>query len=63
MNRKPLSVVERLLVKLIIIQFICLVFSQCLLKQEELTGYLNKTIVYEGVSGQELINIVETLDQ
>jgi hypothetical protein len=63
MKKKSLSFVERLLVKIIIIQFICLIFSQVLLKHEDLRGYLNKTIVYEGVSGQELINIVETLDQ
>jgi len=44
--------IERVIIKLIIIQFICLVCSQFLLTNPKIATYLTKIQLYEGVSKQ-----------
>jgi len=44
--------IERLIIKLIIIQFICLVCSQFLLTWPKIAMYLTKIQLYEGVTKQ-----------
>ncbi|WP_347549827.1 DUF5359 family protein [Pseudalkalibacillus hwajinpoensis] len=41
--------VERLILKLIVIQFTFLIISQALLTQDHFRIYLSKTLYYEGV--------------
>jgi hypothetical protein len=51
---------ERILIKLIIMQFIFLLLSQALLTQETAARYLSKVVYYEGVTKGVLTNILET---
>lgn len=47
--------VERLLIKLVVIQFAFLLIAQTLLTQDSVRIYLSKTLYYEGViNGQQM---------
>ncbi|WP_377888773.1 DUF5359 family protein [Alkalihalobacillus sp. R86527] len=47
--------VERLLIKLVVIQFAFLLIAQALLTQDSFRIYLSKTLYYEGVvNGQQM---------
>jgi hypothetical protein len=53
--------VERIIIKLAIIQFIFLLLSQALLTKQEIAQYLSKVVYYEGVTRGYVTNILETL--
>jgi hypothetical protein len=55
--------VEGIIIKLIIIQFLCLLIAQWILQNEELATHFNKSIYFEGVVNGSYTNAVETLDQ
>lgn len=54
---------EGIIIKLIIIQFICMIIAQWILQNENLAMHFNKSIYYEGVVNGEHSKAVETLDQ
>lgn len=59
--KKVVIFVEGWLIKLIIIQFICLIIGQFLMQYHSLTPYLNKTIRDEGVVKQTPTPAIETM--
>jgi hypothetical protein len=54
---------ERILVKLVVVQFICLVIAQVVMTNHQLSPYLSKVIEYEGVTKDSFSKVVETFDQ
>ncbi|MBM7661225.1 hypothetical protein JOC85_001997 [Bacillus mesophilus] len=55
--------VERIIVKLVVIQIICLVIAQFIMTNHQLSPYLSKVIEYEGVTKDSYSKVVETFDQ
>ncbi|MCH1624767.1 DUF5359 family protein [Ferdinandcohnia quinoae] len=55
--------VERILVKLAIIQLIFLLLAQFLLLYSPLTPYITRMIEYEGVNQSKSTEIIETFHQ
>jgi hypothetical protein len=53
--------IERILLKLVIIQCIFLFIAQCLLLYTPFAPYLGKIYEYEGVSKQEKTKTIETI--
>ncbi|KPB06688.1 YpfB family protein [Bacillus sp. CHD6a] len=55
--------VERIIIKLIVIQLIFLICAQGLLLYTESAPFLSKVIQYEGVGGMKIVEHIETFDQ
>lgn len=55
--------IEKWLIKLIIIQFICLIIGQVLVQHHNLAPYVNKTIKEEGVVKNTTQTATETMEQ
>lgn len=53
---------ERLLIKVIVFQFICLLFFQLLLSSENRIFELTKLSKYEGVNNNNYTKIIETFN-
>lgn len=53
--------IERILIKLLIIQFFILLFVQCVVLQSEFAPYVTKVSYYEGVVKESLPELMETL--
>ena len=58
-----MKTVERLLMKLALLQLIFLLIVQALHAQEPIEPHLNKTFLYEGVMNQKEDRVVETIDR
>jgi hypothetical protein len=54
---------ERILVKLVVIQLICLVVAQIIMMNNQISPFLSKVIQYEGVTKDSFTKVVETFDQ
>ncbi|WP_417899991.1 YpfB family protein [Bacillus haimaensis] len=54
---------EGIIVKLLIIQLVCLVVAQALILYTEVSPFLTKVVQYEGVDGMEIMEHIETFDQ
>ncbi|WP_027408603.1 YpfB family protein [Anoxybacteroides tepidamans] len=52
--------IERILLKIVIVQFLFLLLAQCLLLYTPLAPYVNKVYEYEGVTKQEKTKTIET---
>ncbi|MFX3624755.1 MAG: DUF5359 family protein [Ectobacillus sp.] len=52
--------VERILIKLAIIQLLFLLLGQALLTQEHFARHLSKVVYYEGVTKGVVTNVLET---
>jgi hypothetical protein len=55
--------IERILIKLAIIQFIFLLIAQSVLLYSDYGSYFSKIIQYEGVTKNNFSKIIETFDQ
>ncbi|WP_310877800.1 YpfB family protein [Priestia megaterium] len=55
--------IERILIKLVVIQFVFLIIAQCILLSSSHSTYFSKVIQYEGVSTNNFNKIIETFDQ
>ncbi len=55
--------VERILIKLIVIQFIALVCAQLLLQDAAVQPYLSRVVQYEGVNKITITEWLETFSQ
>ncbi|MBM7701703.1 YpfB family protein [Metabacillus iocasae] len=55
--------IERILVKLVIIQFAFLIIAQAILLTSNHSTYFSKVIQYEGVAKNNFNKIIETFDQ
>jgi hypothetical protein len=55
--------IERILVKLVFIQLICLLLAQIMMMNHQLSPFLSKVIQYEGVTKDSYSKVVETFDQ
>ncbi|WP_456278522.1 YpfB family protein [Bacillus sp. AK128] len=55
--------IERVLVKLVVVQIICLVIAQVIMTNHQLSPYLSKVVEYEGVTKDSYSKVVETFDQ
>lgn len=51
---------ERILIKLIVIQFIALVFAQFLIQQPSIQPYFSRMVQYEGVNKITITEWLET---
>ncbi|WP_319830036.1 MULTISPECIES: DUF5359 family protein [Bacillus] len=58
-----LKKVENIIIKLIIIQFVCLLFAQGMTLYTNAAPYMSKVVHYEGVNGQTIQQYIETFDQ
>ncbi|CAG9623513.1 DUF5359 family protein [Sutcliffiella rhizosphaerae] len=58
-----MKTLERIIIKLIIIQLLCLVCAQGILLYTDAGSLLSKVIQYEGVGGMKIIEHIETFDQ
>lgn len=54
---------ERILIKLIIIQFVALVCAQLLIQQSTFQPYLSRVVQYEGVNKLTITEWLETFSQ
>ncbi|KMJ59777.1 hypothetical protein AB685_02625 [Bacillus sp. LL01] len=54
---------ERIIIKLIVIQLICMICAQGLLLYTDAAPFLSKVIQYEGVGGMKIMEHIETFDQ
>jgi hypothetical protein len=54
---------ERIIVKLVVIQIIFLLIAQFIMTNNQLSPYLSKVIEYEGVTKDSYSKVVETFDQ
>ncbi|WP_198025718.1 YpfB family protein [Bacillus sp. J37] len=55
--------VERILIKLIVIQFIALVCAQLLIQNSQVQPYLSRVVQYEGVNKITITEWLETFSQ
>lgn len=55
--------VERLMIKLIICQFIFMIIAQWILYDTDLKTYLNRVYQYEGIHKGQVGETVETIDR
>lgn len=55
--------IERILLKVVIIQFICLVLAQVVMMNQHISPFLSKVIHYEGVTKDTYTRVIETFDQ
>ncbi|WP_246942238.1 YpfB family protein [Bacillus pinisoli] len=55
--------IERILIKIVFIQIICLVAAQVMMTNHQISPYLSKVIQYEGVTKDSYSKVVETFDQ
>lgn len=55
--------IERILVKLVVIQFICLVLAQIIMMNQDISPFLSKVVQYEGVTKDSFSKVIETFDQ
>ncbi|WP_175639716.1 YpfB family protein [Metabacillus schmidteae] len=55
--------VERILIKLIVIQFIALVCAQLLIQNSHVQPYLSRVVQYEGVNKMTITEWLETFSQ
>lgn len=58
-----MKVFERLLLKVIILQFIFLIIAQLMVLHTSVAPYVSKISYYEGVVKQKLPEVIETLQQ
>ncbi|QNF30695.1 MULTISPECIES: YpfB family protein [Metabacillus] len=54
---------ERILIKLIVIQFVALVCAQLLIQQSTIQPYLSRVVQYEGVNKITITEWLETFSQ
>lgn len=54
---------ERILIKLIVIQFVALVCAQLLIQQSAIQPYLSRVVQYEGVNKITITEWLETFSQ
>ncbi|MBO1513883.1 YpfB family protein [Metabacillus bambusae] len=54
---------ERILIKLIVIQFVALVCAQLLIQQSTIQPYLSRVVQYEGVNKITVTEWLETFSQ
>jgi hypothetical protein len=54
---------EVIIIKLILIQLVCLVSAQAVLLYTGAAPFLSKVVQYEGVGGMKIIEHIETFDQ
>ncbi len=54
---------DRILLKLIVIQFVILVFTQLLIQQKSIQPYLSRVVQYEGVNKLTITEWLETFSQ
>ncbi len=55
--------IERILVKVIVIQFICLLIAQVVMTNNKISPLLSKVIHYEGVTKDTYTKVIETFDR
>ncbi|MFZ3588628.1 YpfB family protein [Bacillus sp. DJP31] len=55
--------IERILMKVVVIQIICLVIAQVIMMNHQLSPFLSKVIQYEGVTKDTYTKVVETFDR
>ncbi|MFC0271580.1 YpfB family protein [Metabacillus herbersteinensis] len=53
---------ERILIKLVVIQFILLVCSQVLIQQPQIQPYISRVVQYEGVNKITITEWIETFN-
>lgn len=53
---------ERILIKLVVIQFIALVCSQVLIQQPQIQPYISRVVHYEGVNKITITEWIETFN-
>jgi hypothetical protein len=58
-----MKAIERILIKLAIIQFIFLCIAQSLILYSDYASYFSKIVQYEGVVKNNFSKIIETFDQ
>ncbi|MCP8968737.1 DUF5359 family protein [Ectobacillus ponti] len=51
---------ERILLKILMIQLLCLLAAQALLTQERVAQYMSKVVYYEGVTKESVTRVLET---
>ncbi|WP_170289306.1 YpfB family protein [Metabacillus lacus] len=54
---------EKLLIKIIAVQLVCLIIVQILIQQEAVSPYLSKVVQYEGVNKMTVTEWLETFKQ
>jgi hypothetical protein len=54
---------ERILIKLIVIQFVALVCAQLLIQQSSIQPYISRVVQYEGVNKITITEWLETFSQ
>lgn len=54
--------IEKILIKLTVIQFLFLLIGQSLLLNKQVSPFISKTILAEGVFLENFIRVMETLD-
>ena len=55
--------VERILIKLLLVQLLSLLIAQGLLLHSQVSPYLTKIVDYEGVAKNNFTKVIETFDQ
>ncbi|WP_017755604.1 YpfB family protein [Calidifontibacillus oryziterrae] len=58
-----MRIIEKYILRFIVLHFILLIISQWLLSYQSLAPYLNKIIYYEGVMKDQYTEIVETMNR
>ncbi|PFK47437.1 hypothetical protein COI93_02065 [Bacillus cereus] len=51
--------IEGVLIRILLVQFICLCIIQLLFTQESTVRYLSKIVYYEGVTGQYITDVLQ----
>ncbi|PFO83086.1 DUF5359 family protein [Bacillus cereus] len=51
--------IEGVLIRILLVQFICLFIIQLLFTQESTVRYLSKIVYYEGVTGQDITDVLQ----
>ncbi|EEL51462.1 hypothetical protein bcere0022_12310 [Bacillus cereus Rock3-44] len=54
-----LKKIEGVLIRILLVQFICLCIIQLLFTQESTVRYLSKIVYYEGVTGQDITDVLQ----
>lgn len=59
---RPMKKIERIIIKLVIIQFVYLIIAQWLIAHDSLQPVLNKLVIYEGVMKGQATQVIRTID-
>ena len=54
-----LKKIEGVLIRILLVQFICLCIIQLLFMKESTVRYLSKIVYYEGVTGQDTTDVLQ----